>query len=260
VTRVFIADDHAFVRGGVGQALRDMGGFEIAAEAADGRKVLNAPDSHRWDVLVLDLSLPKVSGIEVLRRIRARHPDLPIVVLSMFPEKPHARHVLAAGASAYVSKSRPPADLVAAVRTAVRGQRCPPAPEDDEEPPHATLTRREHQILMLLVEGRAVCDIAAELDVHSCTVSNHLAKVRQKLGVGSVAELVRHAWSAGLVEEGPRVASAGPDTNNCLALHGWVAVPVAPSTIAMARSPLRGRPAIGRSAGGRPGGNDDDQR
>jgi DNA-binding NarL/FixJ family response regulator len=197
MTRVFIADDHAIMRCGIKQVLRDLGGFDVVGEADDGRKVLSAPDIDRWDVLVLDLSLPKVNGPEVLRRLKARRPELPIVVLSMYPEEQYARRLLAAGAAAYLSKERPPADLVAAVRAAARGERQPTA--EAATAPHASLTKREHQILMLLVEGHAVADIAAELDVHSCTVSNHLAKIRQKLGVGSVAEIVRHALSAGLV-------------------------------------------------------------
>lgn len=206
--RVFIADDHAVVRCGMKQVLRALGGFEVVGEAENGRQVLSAPDIDRWDVLVLDLSLPKVSGPEVLRRMRARRPDLPIVVLSMYPEKEYARRMIAAGATAYVSKERPPEALIAAVQAAARGERSAlpgeaPAHDEATAPPHTTLTRREHQIFTLIVQGRAVADIAAELDVHSCTVSNHLAKIRQKLGVGSVAEIVRYAFSAGLVDTGP---------------------------------------------------------
>jgi DNA-binding NarL/FixJ family response regulator len=203
MTRVFIADDHAIMRCGIKQVLRDLGGFDVVGEADDGRAVLSAPDIDRWDVLVLDLSLPKVTGPEVLRRIKARRPELPIVVLSMYPEDQYSRRLLAAGAAAYLSKERPPADLVAAVRAAARGERQPAA--EAATAPHASLTKREHQILMLLVEGHAVADIAAELDVHSCTVSNHLAKIRQKLGVGSVADIVRYALSAGLASGGIRV-------------------------------------------------------
>ncbi|MBA3546298.1 MAG: response regulator transcription factor, partial [Nannocystis sp.] len=119
--RVFLADDHAIVRSGLRQALRDLGNCEIVGEAENGRQVLDAPDIDRWDVLVLDLSLPKLSGPEVLRRIKARRPDLPIVVLSMYPEEQYARRMLAAGASAYLTKGRPPAEIVAAVRAAARG-------------------------------------------------------------------------------------------------------------------------------------------
>jgi two-component system, NarL family, invasion response regulator UvrY len=211
--RVFIADDHAIMRCGIRQVLRELGGFEVVGEASTGRQVLSAPDIDTWDVLVLDLSLPRVSGPEVLRRIKARRPDLPVVILSMYAEAQYAARMLAAGASAYVSKDKPPSALLAAVRAAARGERVAPAPAAAPEaargaPPHAALTRRELQVFMLIAEGGAVSGIAAELDVHACTVSNHLARIREKLGVSTVADLVRYAHAAGLTDLGPRVAPA----------------------------------------------------
>lgn len=211
MTRVFLADDHALLRFGVRQVLREIGGFDVIAEAADGREVLSSPALALADVLVLDLSLPKVNGPEVLRRIKERHPELPVVILSMFPEVPYAARMLAAGASAYVSKDRPPADLIAAVRAAARGERVEPAVPrapanaDASQPPHAALTRRELQVFMLLVAGGCVADVAAELNVHSCTVSNHLARIREKLGVTTIAELVRYSHAAGLSDPGPKL-------------------------------------------------------
>lgn len=207
--RVFVADDHAVMRRGIKQVLHEMGGIEVVGEAVDGRQVLAAPDIDRWDVLVLDLSLPKVNGPEVMRRLRARRPELPIVVLSMYPEAQYARQMLAAGAIAYLSKERPPEDLIAAVRAAARGQRYPATGDATEGREaeagraHTSLSKREHQVFMLIVQGHTVADIAAELDVHSCTVSNHLAKIRRKLGVGSIADMVRYACAAGLVEAPP---------------------------------------------------------
>ncbi|MFO0626434.1 MAG: response regulator transcription factor [Polyangiales bacterium] len=212
MTRVFLADDHAVVRCGVKQVLTEVAGFEVVGEAEDGRQVLNAPELARCDVLVLDLSLPKVSGPEVLRRVRARYPHLAVVVLSMHPEDQFAARALADGAAAYLSKGRPPADLIQAVLRAAHGQRdAPPgdAPADDaESAPHTRLTRREHQVFMLMVAGRSVVEAAAELDVHACTVSNHLASVKRKLGVGGVAELVRYAIAHGLAVAGPEYGGA----------------------------------------------------
>lgn len=197
------------VRLGIKRVFRDLGSFEVVGEAEDGRQVLNAADAERWDVLILDLSLPKVSGPEVLKRIRERFPELPIVVLSMYPEEHYAGRMLAAGATAYVSKERPPADLVEAVRAAVRGEPFPVLEAELQSgargAPHESLSRREHQIFIRIAEGHAVAEIAAELDVHSCTVSNHLAKVRRKLGVTTVAEVVRYACAHGLVIAAPPV-------------------------------------------------------
>ncbi|MEZ4393999.1 MAG: response regulator transcription factor [Polyangiales bacterium] len=207
MTRVFVADDHAVVRCGVSLLLRELGGFDVVGEAEDGRQVLSSPLLATCDVLVLDLSLPKVSGPEVLRRVKAAHPSLAVVVLSMHPEDQFARRALADGAAAYVSKERPPTDIIDAVRRAAAGVRdAPPEashPGVGDGPPHARLTRREHQIFMRLVQGAPVVDIAAELDVNACTVSNHLANVRKKLGVTTVADLVRYAIGEGLIEAAP---------------------------------------------------------
>lgn len=207
MTRVFVADDHYIVRIGLRQVLAELGGFEIVGEAETGRQVLDAPELAVCDVLVLDLSLPVISGMEVLRRLRASHPHLAIVVHTMHPEDQFRRRVLAEGAAAYVSKERPPSELIQAVRHAARRpeQAAPPPEAEAEatpaaEPLHARLTQREHQVFALIIRGSQVADIAAELDVHSCTVSNHLAKVRAKLGARTVADIVRYAYAEGLID------------------------------------------------------------
>ncbi|MCB9683027.1 MAG: response regulator transcription factor [Alphaproteobacteria bacterium] len=203
--RVFLADDHAIVRLGLRHALTELGGFEVVGEADNGRQVLNAPELARCDVLVLDLSLPVVSGIEVLRRVRERHPGLAIVVHSMYPEGQFRRRVVEAGACAYVPKDAHPSELLRAI-TAAAGVGAPPhepAPVAEPDLPHTTLTARELEVFLLVLDGRQVTDIAAELDVHASTVSNHLAKVRQKLDVRTTAEMVRYAYAAGILAPPP---------------------------------------------------------
>lgn len=202
--RVFIADDHAIVRKGLCAYLAEVGGFEIVGEASDGRQVLNAEALAECDVLVLDLSLPIVSGTEVLRRVHARLPGLHVIIHSMHPEEQFARRALATGAAAYVSKERPPGELVEAIRAAMRGEPTsgPPSLEENVAP-HSALSEREHQVFILLVSGRTVSEIAAELDLHSSTVSNHLARIKKKLGVSTVAELVAYAFAEGLIERPP---------------------------------------------------------
>ncbi len=202
--RVFIADDHAIVRKGLRAYRAEVGGFEVVGEASDGRQVLNADALSACDVLVLDLSLPIVSGTEVLRRVHARHPSLHIIVHSMHPDEQFAHRAIAAGAAAYVSKERPPGDLVAAITRALSGDRSSVADRSGEgASPHASLSDREHQIFLLVVSGRTVSEIAAELDLHSSTVSNHLTRIRKKLNVSTVTELVTYAFSAGLIERPP---------------------------------------------------------
>lgn len=206
--RVFIADDHAVVRRGMRQVLHECGGFEVVGEASNGREVLNDPRVDTCDVLVLDLSLPRVTGTEVLRRLHARRPQLPVVVHSMYPEEQLAKRSIAAGAVAYVSKDRAPEVLVEAIRRAASGTRYELMQQAKQDlasgsAPHDELTPREHQVFMRLLAGATVAEIAAELNVHSCTVSNHFAKIRTKLGVQSIADLVRYAYSSGLIEAEP---------------------------------------------------------
>jgi DNA-binding NarL/FixJ family response regulator len=213
--RAYVADDHAIVLEGMRRLFETSGDITVVGEARDGRAVLNALETAEWDVLVLDLSLPIVSGLEVLRRVRAARPDLPVVVLSMYPEKDFGPRVLAEGAAAYVSKERPLADVESAIRAAVKSQRDgtasplphppygvsthPQTPTGGQGLPHESLSAREYQVFMLLIEGRSNVEMAAELDLVASTVSNHLAKVKQKLGAKTVAEIVAYAHRIGLV-------------------------------------------------------------
>ncbi len=202
--RVFLADDHAIVRGGVRKLLEGEHDVQVVGEATDGRAVLNAPDASAWDVLVLDLSLPKVNGIEVLRRLRATRPELPVIVLSMYPEEQYAARMRDEGAAAYVPKSAPPEALLAALRSVARGGRSvggerAKGADDAAAPPHQRLTAREYQVFTLLFQGAKVTDIAAELNLSVSTVSNHVAHIKEKLAARSVGEIVAYAHRAGLV-------------------------------------------------------------
>lgn len=202
--RVFIADDHPVFRSGLRKVLEDTGQVTVVGEADDGRQVLLAPNKHRWDILVLDVSLPRVSGIEVLRRLREEMPSLKVLVVSMFPEEQYAARMIAEGAQGYVSKARPPEEMVAAIERVAAGGRWVRAesvpPKGEVAAPHAQLTAREHQVFTLICQGLSVTDIAVELDLRVSTVSNHLGKVKEKLGARSVAEIVSYAHRAGLME------------------------------------------------------------
>lgn len=203
--RIFVADDHPVVRQGIRRMLEQHADLVVAGEAADGWQVLHAEDRATWDVLVLDLSLPKIGGLEVFRRLRAELPALRILVLSMYPEEQYAPRLLLEGAAGYLSKDRDPDEVLAAIRAVAAGgsafsadvlerARSPHAAK-----PHERLSAREYQIFTLVVQGRTVSEIAAELAISASTVSNHLMKVREKLGVGSIAEIVRYAHGAGLL-------------------------------------------------------------
>ena len=207
--RVFIADDHAVVRVGLRHLCEELGGFEVVGEATHGSQLLRATELDDADVLILDLSLPVISGMEALGRLRKQRPALAIVVHTMHPPEQFELRCRDAGAAAYVAKDRPPTDLIDAVGAAARGESWPAGWHDDRPdaetmgPPHASLSARQHQVFTLLLEGRSVAEIAAELDLHSSTVSNHLATVRKKLGVESVADMVRYGVAHGIVVAPP---------------------------------------------------------
>ncbi len=210
--RVVLADDHAIVLGGLQRLLAETGDIEVVGTAADGRQALKLclGAGLAWDLLVLDLSLPRVGGQEVLRRVREALPEARVVVLSMYPEDQYAQQLRRDGAAAYVSKSSPPETLVDAIRAVMAhgswSHRETPKAGDEsarapaEALPHRSLSSRELQVFNLLFEGQTVTDIAAQLDLHASTVSNHLRSIKTKLNVNTVAEIVRYAHRVGLID------------------------------------------------------------
>ncbi|MDO9021575.1 MAG: response regulator transcription factor [Deltaproteobacteria bacterium] len=207
--RVVLADDHAIVLGGLQRLLAETGDIEVVGTVADGRQALKLclGGGLAWDVLVLDLSLPRVGGQEVLRRVREALPEARVLVLSMYPEDQYAQQIKRDGAAAYVSKASPPETLVDAIRAVMANGTwvSPGAPKDDaktagEALPHRSLSSRELQVFNLVFEGQTVTDIAAQLDLHASTVSNHLRAIKTKLNVNTVAEIVRYAHRVGLID------------------------------------------------------------
>lgn len=207
--RVFIADDHAIVRNGLRQLIESSGDMQLAGEASDGRELLASTEVGSADVLILDLSLPRVSGLEALKRLRELRPKLAIVVLSMYAEEQYAVPVMRAGAAAYLSKDRPGEELVAAIRKAAGGgiyltetivAHVLRDPEKRDKLPHETLTAREYQIFTLIIHGSTSTEIAAELDLTAGTVSGHLKRVKAKLNARSVTEIVNYAHRMGFID------------------------------------------------------------
>lgn len=200
---VSLADDHAIFRRGLRELLEDSGRVRVTAEFATGRAVLNAAAAQLGEVLVLDLSLPGVPGAEVLTRVRAAHPAVRVVVLSMYAEALYGARMVRGGARIYLAKTEPPESVVAAIIAVGEGREgdAAPAPARAAQLPHERLSAREHQVFSLLAEGHSVGEIAVELNLSASTVSNHLAKVREKLGAKSNVEVLKYALSAGLVAE-----------------------------------------------------------
>lgn len=201
--RVVIADDHTIVREGLKQLLLAAGVFQIVAEARDGNEVLRTVRESEFDVLLLDLSMPGKSGMDLIKQVKSERPRLRILVLSMHQEHQYAVRAIKAGASGYLTKDSAATQLVSAIEKVAGGgafisaevaeQLALNAMPQIEGPPHATLSDREYQVFRMLVSGRAVSDIAGDLNLSAKTVSTHKARLMEKMGIDNQADLVRYA-------------------------------------------------------------------
>ena len=209
--RVVLADDHAIVREGLKRIVGDVEGMQVVGEAADGTEVMKRVREHEFEVLVLDLSMPGRSGMELIKLVKAEKPRLRILVLSMHQETQYAVRAIKSGASGYLTKESAPAQLEQAIRKIAGGGAYISAevaeqlalgamPGAGAGAPHETLSDREFQVFKLLVDGVSVSDIAAQLSLSVKTVSTHKANLLQKLGLANQTELVRYAMKHGLAD------------------------------------------------------------
>lgn len=208
--RVVIADDHTIVREGLKQILRADPELAIAGEARDGAEAIDCVRRLDFDVLLLDMSMPKKSGIELIKQIKNERPKLRILVLSMHEEQQYAVRAIKSGASGYLTKESAPAQLISAIRkvaaggafisAAVAEQLALGAMPQTDGPPHTALSDREYEVFQLLVAGKTVSDIASQLNLSVKTVSTHKARLMEKMGMTNHAELIRYALAHRLVD------------------------------------------------------------
>lgn len=208
--RIVLADDHAIVREGLKRIVGDVADFTVAGEAADGTEVMRTVRELEFDVLVLDLSMPGRSGMELIKLVKAEKPRLKILVLSMHQEMQYAVRAIKSGASGYLTKESAPAQLEQAIRKIAGGgayisaevaeQLALGAMPGSETLPHESLSDREFQVFRALVAGEAVSDIATRLNLSVKTVSTHKANLMHKLGLANQTELVRYALKHGLAD------------------------------------------------------------
>ncbi|HEY2590956.1 MAG TPA: response regulator transcription factor [Steroidobacteraceae bacterium] len=209
-TRIAVVDDHQLVRIGLKQIVDAQADFAWAGEASTGREALALLRSSPVDVLLLDLSLPDISGLDVLRQVRAHHETVATLVLSAYPEMQYGLNVLRAGASGFVSKTADESELCRAIRAAVRGGRYV-SPELAEvlvsgiqggpgEPRHSVLSEREFQIFCKLAEGNSVSEIAGKLFLSVKTVSTYRARILEKMGMKTNADITYYAIKNNLVQ------------------------------------------------------------
>lgn len=200
--RVLIADDHPIVRKGLRELVASEADMIVAAESGHGLEVLRLIETGQFDVAILDISMPGISGLEILQKVRPERPHLPILVLSGFPETELAVRTIKAGASGYLNKEMAPEELVAAIRMVAAGRKyvSPVVAEllagsvsRGGDSPHDLLSDREYQVMMLLAAGKTVSEIAAEISISVKTVSTYRARILEKMNLRNNAELMLYA-------------------------------------------------------------------
>jgi DNA-binding NarL/FixJ family response regulator len=208
--KVVICDDHPIVRAGFRQFLSGQPDMESVEEAGSGREALDMVRNDACDVLLLDISMPGQNGVDVLRAIRLRKPELPVLMLSSFPEQHYALQMLKLGASGYLPKDCEPADLLRAIRSVAQGRRFVSESVGDmlanglggnsDEPPHAQLSDRELQVFLRLAKGESVTAIANVLNLSFKTISTYRSRVLEKLNLRSNSDVTYYAMKNGLIE------------------------------------------------------------
>lgn len=200
--KILIADDHAVVRGGLRQFLANATDCRLAGEACSGSEALAMVDAEDWDLLLLDIGLPDVSGLEVLKRVKHQKPELPVLIFSMFAEDEYAMPALEGGATGYLPKDSAPEEILEAIRRAGRGERylSPQLAEkllagtahSGRKQAHDGLSEREFAVMRLLSQGMALTAIGESLHLSPKTVSTYRARILEKLGLRNNAELTRY--------------------------------------------------------------------
>lgn len=207
--RVMLADDHQLVREGIKQLLGAASDIQVAAEAGNGDDALAQVKAAEFDVVVLDMSMPGLSGIDLVKRVRLEKPKQKILVLSMHGEQQYAARALKAGASGYLTKDSASSQLVGAIRKIAAGgvhiteavaAHLVAAPAAQDAAPHTLLSDREFEVFRQLVDGKGITEIADRLNLSVKTVSTHKTRILQKMNLHGTADLVRYALEHGLAD------------------------------------------------------------
>lgn len=208
--KLLIADDHAIFREGLKHILTECPGVDVAAEAKNGQEVLEKIRSDKYDIVLLDISMPGMSGLEVLKQLKIEKPKLPVLVLSMHPEEQYAIRVLRAGASGYLTKESAPDELITAVRKISQGRKYITSSlaerlafemdTDSEKPLHDTLSDREFQVLRMIAAGKTITQIADNLSLSIKTISTYRTRIMEKMNMKTNAELMHYAINQGILD------------------------------------------------------------
>ena len=208
--RVLIADDHAIVREGLKQILLETSDIVIIDEAGDGPETLDKAFNNDYDIVLLDITMPSGSGLDVLKQLKSEKPKLPVLILTIHPEERYAVRVLRAGASGYITKNSPPNELIAAVRKVSQGgiYVSPILAEklafelktDTNKPLHELLSDREYQVMCMIASGKTVKEIAEELLLSIKTISTYREHILRKMNMKNNVEITHYAIENGLID------------------------------------------------------------
>ncbi len=208
--KILIADDHPIVRKGLKEIIEETPGMKVVEEASNGQEVLEKVFKKDINVVLLDISMPGRSGLDILRDIKRQKPKLVVLVLSMHPEEQYAVQALKEGASGYLTKESAPDELLTALRKVSSGGKYVSSSlaeklayaleKDGEKPPHETLSVREYEVMRLIASGKTVTEIARELFLSPKTISTYRARILEKMRMKNNAQLVRYAIKNRLVD------------------------------------------------------------
>ena len=208
--KILVADDHTIVREGLKQILGEVADMIVAGEASDGSETLRKVREDHYDLVLLDIAMPGISGLDVLKQLKLEKPDLPVLMLSMYPEEQYAVRTLKAGASGYLTKESASDELIAAIRKVCSGGKYVTSSlaeklafcldTDSEKPVHERLSDREYQVVRMIASGKTVTEIAEELSLSVKTISTNRSRALAKMGMKTNAEITYYAIKHGLVE------------------------------------------------------------
>ncbi|MBU2528152.1 response regulator transcription factor [bacterium] len=203
VIKIIVVDDHLIVRKGLKKILDETPDIEVVAEASSGQEFLSKVSKEKYDMVLLDIFLPDMSGLDILKYLRAQKPGLPVLILSMYPEEQYAVRTLKAGASGYLNKASLSEELISAIRKVREGRKyvSPALAEKlacdldagSEKPPHENLSDREYQVMCMIGSGKRVKDIAEELFLSVKTISTYRSRILEKMKIKNNAELIHYA-------------------------------------------------------------------
>jgi two-component system invasion response regulator UvrY len=201
--KILVADDHTIFREGLKRILAECADVIVADEASNGREVLDKIWKNEYDMVLLDISMPGITGLEALKQLKTDKPRLPVLVLSMHPEEQYAVRALRAGASGYLTKESAPDELITAIRKISQGRKYITSSlaerlafeveADSERPPHEILSDREYQVLRMIASGSTIKEIAKELSLSIKTVSTYRTRIMGKMKMKTNAELMHYA-------------------------------------------------------------------